>query len=475
MTDLHWLSISEVSSKLEAREISSRELTQAMLRRIEETDPIVTAFAHVMAESALHDADRADRDFGAGTQRSPLQGIPIGVKDLLHTAGFPTEAGSRVMKGFVPDRDAVVVERLRDGGAVILGKTVTHEFAYGQDVPPTRNAWDQRCYPGGSSAGSGVSVAVGSAFGAIGTDTGGSIRAPAAVNGVVGLKTTHGRVSRMGVVPMSPTLDTVGPLTRTVADTALMLGVIAGGARDDPTLIDEPVPDYAAALTGDLAGVRIGVEREYFFYEAVNDEVARAVDEALTELAKLGAEIVEVGGIGHLDLSVAAGIVVLVADTSEWHRAFLRTRSELYVRETRAMLELGEIEFATAYARAQRVRRIVQRSVRDTFEEHRLDMLAAPTLPVTTLPVEELSVDLTGTGESALSSFIHHCFLANVIGIPSLSLPVGFDAAGLPIGMQLYGRPFGEAKLFLVGDAYQQATTWHEDHPTLESAVSENA
>lgn len=474
-TDLHWLSISDLSEQLESRDVGSAEVTAAILRRIEETEPSVRAFAGVMHESALRDAERADRELAAGERRSALHGVPVGVKDLLFTAGFPTAAGSRVMEGFVPDSDAAVVTRLREAGAVIIGKTVTHEFAYGQNIPPTRNPWDLRCYPGGSSAGSGVSVAVGSAFGAIGTDTGGSIRAPAAVNGVVGLKPTHGRVSRIGVVPMSPTLDTVGPLTRTVRDCAIMLGAIAGGDGTDLTLVDEPVPDYIRELRRELTGTRIGVERTYFFYEAVSDDVARAVDDALRQLEKLGATIVEVGEIEHLDLSGAAGMSVLVADTSEWHRSLLRTRGGLYVRETRAMLELGELLFATAYARAQRVRRLIQQGVRHVFETYELDMLAAPTLPVTTMPVEELSVDLTGSGESALSSFIHHCFVANLIGIPSLSVPVGFDQAGHPIGMQLFGRPFGEAALFAVGDAYQQVTAWHERHPELDLAADDSA
>jgi Asp-tRNA(Asn)/Glu-tRNA(Gln) amidotransferase A subunit family amidase len=473
--ELHWLSIAELAERLENGDVTSVEVTDATLRRIEMTEPIVHAYAGVMADSALQDAERADRELAAGTRRSLLHGVPIGVKDLLYTAGFETAAGSRVLEGFVPDTDATVVERLREAGAVLVGKTVTHEFAYGQNVPPTRNPWDLRCYPGGSSAGSGASVAVGSAFGAIGTDTGGSIRAPAAVNGVVGLKPTHGRVSRVGVVPMSPTLDTVGPLTRTVRDCAIMLGAIAGGPSSDLTLIDEPVPDYLAEVRADLDGVRIGVERAYFFYDAVSSEVAATVDAALSQLERLGATVVEVARIEHLELSVAAGMSVLVADTSEWHQSFLRTRSERYVRETRAMLELGEVVFATAYARAQRVRRLIQQGMRRTFEEHELDMLAAPTLPVTTMPVEELSVDLTGSGESALSSFIHHCFVANLIGIPSLSIPVGFDEAGLPIGMQLFGRPFGEPVLFGVGDAYQRATSWHQRHPELESIAHDGA
>ncbi|MEY2416438.1 MAG: aspartyl-tRNA(Asn)/glutamyl-tRNA(Gln) amidotransferase subunit [Ilumatobacteraceae bacterium] len=464
--ELHWLSIGELSDRLHARDVSSVEVTEATLQRIEATEGTVHAYAGVMADSALADARRADDEFARGESRGPLHGVPVGVKDLLHTAGFPTEGGSRVLAGFVPESDAVVVTKLREAGAVIVGKTVTHEFAYGQDVPPTRNAWNHACYPGGSSAGSGVAVAVGSAYGAIGTDTGGSIRAPASVNGVVGLKPTHGRVSRRGVMPMSPTLDTTGPLTRTVRDNALMLAAIAGGGSDDRTVIQEPVPDYAAGLTSDLRGVRVGVERGYFFYDAVSDDVREAVDAAIARLGELGATIVPVE-IDRLELSVPAGMAVLVGDTSEWHQKLLRERGSLYVRETRVMLELGEIIFATAYAKAQKVRRLLQDSVREAFVSNDLHALAAPTLPVTTMPVEQLSVDLTGSGESAVSAFIHHCFIANLIGIPSLSIPVGFDPAELPIGMQLFGRPFGEADLFQIGHAYQGATSWHERHPEL--------
>jgi aspartyl-tRNA(Asn)/glutamyl-tRNA(Gln) amidotransferase subunit A len=470
MTELCWLSIADASRHLRSGETTSIELTQAILDRIDATDSSVHAYTGVMRDTAIEDAERADAELAARSPRSALHGIPVAVKDLCFTAGFPTEAGSRVLKGFVPPYNAVVVDKLRQAGAVIVGKTVTHEFAYGQDVPPTRNAWDQACYPGGSSAGSAVAVAVGSAFGAVGTDTGGSIRVPASVNGVVGLKPTHGRVSRHGVFPMSPTLDTVGPLTRTVKDCALMLGAIAGpGGPYDVWALDEPVPSYTAQLGRRLDGVTIGVDRRYFFYDAVTDDVQNRVDDALAVLKKLGATVVEVV-IEELDLSVSAGMSVLLGDTSEWHQRLLRSASDAYVRETRVMLELGELVPATAYVRSQRARRVVQQAVRRTFEEKGLDALAAPTLPLTTMPVDQLSVDLTGSGETALSAFIHNCFLANVVGIPSISVPVGFSRATLPIGMQLFGRPFGEPALFRIGHAYQGETDWHTQHPNLTAA-----
>jgi aspartyl-tRNA(Asn)/glutamyl-tRNA(Gln) amidotransferase subunit A len=472
LIDLHWQTLGDVAELLRAGELSSLELTRSTLARIQATDPVVHAYVGVMADSALSAAAAADADFRAGTIKGPLQGIPIGVKDLLYTAGFPTSAGSRVLEGFVPTWDAVVVTKLREAGAVIVGKTVTHEFAYGRDKPPTRNAWDIECYPGGSSAGSGVSVAVGSAYGAIGTDTGGSIRVPAAVNGIVGLKPTYGRVSTRGVVPMSASLDSVGPMARTVRDVAIMLGVIAGpGALDaagrrDQSALDEPVGDYVGALADDLTGVRIGVERDYFFYEPVTEAVRTHVNAAIDELAKRGATIVEIG-IEHLELAVAAGMAVLLGDTSEWHQNLLRQRGDRYVPEVRTMLELGELVLATAYIKAQKTRTVIQRSYRAAFTEHGLTALVAPTLPGTTMPVAELDVDLTGSGATATSGFVHHNFLANVIGVPALSVPVGFDAAGRPVGMQLYGRPFGEADLLRIGHAYQCGTSWHEMHPVL--------
>ncbi|MCP9486035.1 MAG: amidase family protein [Gaiellaceae bacterium MAG52_C11] len=470
MSDLHWLTIREAGERLEARDASASELLDAVLARIAETEPHVHAFVTVMEDSARAEAEAADRRAGAGERLGPLDGIPIGVKDLCHTKGVVTSAGSKVLEGFVPKQDAVVVERLRTGGAVIVGKTVTHEFAYGQDIPPTRNSWDHRCYPGGSSAGSGVSVAVGSAFGAIGTDTGGSIRVPASVNGIVGLKPTAGRVSRRGVVPMSPTLDTVGPLARTVEDCALILNVIAGG--DDATVIDEPVPDYASGLTERLDGLRVGVERSYFFYEGVRDDVRAAAEEAIDTLGQQGAKVVEVPMIDHIELASAVGITVLVADTSEWHRTFLREHGDLYVQATRIMLQLGELVPATAYVRAQKVRSLVRDGLRNAFEQHEIDALVAPTIPLTTMPVEMLSVDLTGTGETALSGFLHHCFLANVTGVPAMTVPIGFSDELLPIGLQLYGRPFGEAALFRIAHAYQEATDWHRRHPEVGRVVA---
>jgi aspartyl-tRNA(Asn)/glutamyl-tRNA(Gln) amidotransferase subunit A len=464
MSDLWGLTLREAADGLARRDISSVELLESTLARLHETEPAVHAYVTLMEESARKHAMAADDELRRGEWRGPLHGIPVGVKDLCYTKGVKTQAGSRVLEGFVPDHDATVVRRLKEGGAVIVGKTVTHEFAYGQDRPATRNAWNTDCYPGGSSAGSGVAVAVGSAFAAVGTDTGGSIRVPASVNGVVGLKPTYGRVSRYGVIPMSPTLDNAGPMARTAEDCALMLGVIAGYDPYDSASGNQPVPDYAAELSKGVDKLRLGLDREHFFSPRVQADVRAACEAAIKTLQSLGAEIIELR-LPELEYASAAGMPVLLADTSEWHKRFMRTRGDKYVPATRLMLELGEIVLGAQYVTAQRARAVIRDRVRNSFAMHRLDGLIGPTLPSTTMPVEKLSVNLTGTGETALSAFLHHCFIGNVVGIPALSFPCGFSSENLPIGFQVYGRPFDESSLFRVAHAYQQVTDWHAKRP----------
>jgi aspartyl-tRNA(Asn)/glutamyl-tRNA(Gln) amidotransferase subunit A len=472
MTELWRLSIRQAADGLAGRQISSVELLQATLDRMHQTEPAVHAYVTTMERSARQEAEAADDEIARGHWRGPLHGIPIGVKDLCFTEGVATQAGSRLMQGFVPDHDSTVVARLKEAGAVLVGKTVTHEFAYGQDVPPTRNPWDLRCYPGGSSAGSGVSVAVGSAFGAIGTDTGGSIRVPAAVNGVVGLKPTFGRVSKYGVFPMSPSLDTVGPLTRTAEDCALMLGAIAGHDPRDATSLEAPVPDFTAGIGDGVRGLRLGLDRQFFFYEHVSDEVRAAAEEAINRLSSLGAEVVEVR-TPQLEFAPYAGMAVLTADTSEWHRKLLRTRGGEYSPGVRVMLEVGELVQAAGYVHGERARAAIRAGVRNAFERHRLDCLIGPTLPTTTMPLADHSTNLAGEDEDAsLSPFLHHCFLGNVIGIPALSFPCGFSPAGLPIGLQVYGRPLTERTLLRIAHAYEQTSDWHTRRPEPQSNLS---
>jgi aspartyl-tRNA(Asn)/glutamyl-tRNA(Gln) amidotransferase subunit A len=471
VNELVGLTAAEAADRVASREVSSRELVAALLQRIEETEPLVHAYTTAMADTALAEAAVVDAELAAGVRRGPLAGVPVALKDIVETAGTPTEAGSRVLAGWTPARDAAVVERLRTAGAVVLGKTHTHEFAYGVNIPPTRNPWRLDCYPGGSSAGSGAAVAARSAFAAIGTDGGGSIRCPASVNGVVGLKPTNGRVSRRGVVPMSATFDTVGPLTRTVADCALLLGAIAGHDPLDPISLDEPVPDLGAALGRDVRGVRLGVERDFFFSHRLTREVREAAEAALRFFADAGAEVVEVR-IPELELAVPVAMPPILADTTAYHHEWIRGRADRYEPATRVMIELGELVPATHYVTAQRARRLVRQRVRGAFDASRLDALFAPTLPVPTVPVERVALDLTdGSGESPGSSYFRQCVVANVVGVPALSFPGGFSEAGLPIGLALFGRPLGEAALLRIAHAYESAHPWHRRVPPLAAGA----
>jgi aspartyl-tRNA(Asn)/glutamyl-tRNA(Gln) amidotransferase subunit A len=466
MTELTDLTLREASDRLAARETSAVELLDATLRQIEATEPHVHAYAYVARDQARAAAQAADAELARSDRRGPLHGIPVGVKDLLYTTDMPTEAGSKVLAGFVPNFDATAVRRLREAGAVIVGKTVTHEFAYGQDVPPTRNAWNQDCYPGGSSAGSGVSVAVRSAFCAVGSDTGASIRIPGSVNGVVGVKPTFGRVSRHGVVGMSPSLDHVGPLARTIEDAALLLGVIAGHDAADPTSLDVPDEDFTRELDEGVSGLRIGVDRNYYFSDLVRDDVRAATLEAIAELQRQGATIVDVH-IEELQLMSDVGLILVLTDTSDYHRLLLRTQAKDYTPGVRLMLELGNLIPATSYLAAQRARGAMRVAVRDAFDEHRLDVLAAPTIPRPTMPLDQLSVKAGADDESVFAAFLHHNIPSNLTGQPALSVPCGFSAEDLPIGLQLIGRPLGEARLFRMAHAYERAMPFFERKPPV--------
>jgi aspartyl-tRNA(Asn)/glutamyl-tRNA(Gln) amidotransferase subunit A len=468
MNELVGLSIRDAGRRLANREVSSVDLVDAELDRIAETEPQIHAYASVMTASAREEARRADSDLARGQWRGPLHGIPIAFKDLVYTTQAPTEAGSRVLEGWVPEYDATVISKLRQGGAVVIGKTHTHEFAYGVNIPPTRNPWRLDCYPGGSSAGSGAAVAARSAFGAIGTDGGGSIRCPASVNGVVGLKPTTGRVSRRGVVPMSSTFDNVGPLTRTVEDCALLLGVMAGHDPLNMTSLDVPVPDFTAGIDAGVKGVRLGVERNYFFGPRVTDEVRKAADDAIDFLTSAGAEMVEIS-IPELELAVPIAMPPILADTTAFHRRWLRERADRYDPRTRVMIELGELIPATHYVAAQRARRVLRDRVRSAFARFRLDALVAPTLPMPTVPVEDLNLVLNdASGESPGSGYFRQCVAANVVGIPALSVPAGFSAAGLPIGIAFFGRPLAEQTLFRIARTYEAGHSWCSRAPEFK-------
>jgi aspartyl-tRNA(Asn)/glutamyl-tRNA(Gln) amidotransferase subunit A len=469
MKDLTNLTIEEAATLISRREVSSLDLTEAILARIEETEPVVHAYTAVFSDLARTSARLADSELGRGRLRGPLHGIPVAIKDIFYVQGAPTEAGSRVLKGFMPPYEATVVARLREAGAIIVGKTVTHEFAWGANVVPTRNPWRLDCFPGGSSAGSGVSVAVGSAYGALGSDTGGSIRIPASMNGIVGLKPTFGRVSRYGVVPLGSSLDHVGPLTRAVGDCALVLQTIAGRDPQDSGTAQIPVPDFTADIDSGVEGLVIGIEREHSLYPGVKDDVREATARAMEELERLGAHIVDVK-LPELDLGLLVGLTILLAESSMYHRRWIRDRPEGYEQGTRILVELGEVLPATHYLTAQRARSLIKERMKQAFRAHGLDAMIAPTMPITTVPIAEME-RVDERGESPRTRILHHSFSANVTGQPALSIPCGFDSEGLPIGLQLLGRPFGEATLFRIARAYESGHDWHKRRPSMREAA----
>ncbi|MFF8727180.1 amidase [Streptomyces sp. NPDC015171] len=452
------LSLAAAADAIRNRALSPVELVDHVLERIETTEPRLGAYATVDAEGARRAARQAEHEIANGRPRGPLHGIPMGLKDLIDVAGTATTAGSRVRADHRAAADSTVAARLASAGAILLGKTHTHEFAYGLTTPQTRNAWDATRIAGGSSGGSAVAVAAGTATFALGTDTGGSIRVPAALNGVVGLKPTYGLVPRHGVTSLSWSLDHVGPLTRTVEDAALVLSVLAGHDPRDPASLDTPAVDYRPGARADapglpdLSGLRVGVPGTYYF-ERVDPDVEAAVRHAIGELQALGARLVDVE-IPMARYIQATHWGLMVPEATAYHEGSLRTAPELYQADVRVLLEAGALMSAGDYLRAQRARTLMRRAWAHLLDE--VDVIAAPTVPTTAVKAGQQSVTWPdGTTEAVPDAYVRLSAPANITGVPSLTLPVGHDSAGMPIGMQLLGRPLGEAGLLRVGHAYE--------------------
>ncbi|GAA1263980.1 amidase [Pseudonocardia aurantiaca] len=462
--DAYELTIADAAAMIRAKELSPVELTESVLSRIDAVEGKITAFATVTADVARAAAAAAEAEIAAGAYRGPLHGIPVGIKDLYETAGIPTTSSSAVRADYVPEQDCAVVEKLTAAGTVMVGKTHTHEFAFGAVTPTTRNPWDLEKIPGGSSGGSGAAVAAGECMVGMGSDTGGSIRIPASVCGTVGLKPTYGRVSRRGVASLSWSLDHVGPLTRTVRDTALVMNAIAGYDRSDPACVDVPVPDFAAGLLAGVAGLTIGVPTN-FFTERVDPEVAAAVAAAVGVLVGLGAEVREVAiPLPEYILPTEWGL--MLPEASAYHQEMLREKGDLYTADVRLFLEVGEFVLATDYIKALRARTLLQHAWRELFEG--IDVLVAPTLAAPAVSADDLTLHWPdGTTEAATDAYVRFSAPANVTGLPSLSVPCGFTEGGLPIGMQIVGKPFAETTLLAVGQVYESATTWLDRRPAL--------
>jgi aspartyl-tRNA(Asn)/glutamyl-tRNA(Gln) amidotransferase subunit A len=447
------LTLAAAADAVRTRCLSPVELADSVLDRVARTEPHLQAYVTVTAEHARRAARAAEKDIAAGRHRGPLHGVPMGLKDLIDVAGIATSASSRVRAGHRAEANSTVAARLEAAGAVLVGKTHTHEFAYGLTTPQTSNAWDTGRVAGGSSGGSAVAVAAGAATFALGTDTGGSIRVPAALNGVVGLKPTYGLVPRHGVTSLSWSLDHVGPITRTVEDAVLVLGTLTGHDPRDPASLTAPAARYRPDAGTDLTGLRVGVPRTYYF-DRVDPEVEAAVRDAIDRLEELGARLVEVE-IPMTRYIQATQWGLMVPEATAYHERTLRTVPELYQADVRVLLEAGELMPAGDYLRAQRARTLMRREWAAMFQE--VDLIAAPSVPTTAVRAGQETITWAdGTAEAVSDAYVRLSSPANITGVPSLSLPVGHDATGLPIGMQLLGRPLGERVLLRAGHAYEQ-------------------
>jgi aspartyl-tRNA(Asn)/glutamyl-tRNA(Gln) amidotransferase subunit A len=455
--------IEALAPAIRAGKVSPVALTEACLERIEKIDGKLDSFIHV-SKHALDAARNAEREIRAGKWRGPMHGIPVGVKDNYLTQDMPTTAGSVAPGLSFPLRDSAAASRLRAAGAILIGKTRTHEFAWGNVTPPVCNPWDLSRVPSGSSGGSGAAVAAGLCSAALGSDTGGSIRMPASACGVVGLKATFGRVSRDGIVPHSWSLDHAGPLTRTVADTGLMMQVLAGYDAADPACQAQPVPDYSKALNRPVRGLKIGVCRNHFF-DNLQEDVERAVENAIADLAKAGAQVRELN-IPLLEYGLGAIFAIELSSSTAYHDASLRAgRVPHYQPDVRMLVEMGRLVTGPDYLKAEQYRSALMEEYRKVFET--VDVVIGPTTPITAWKRGEWTVQVAGKPESVLAASWRFTYPYNLTGLPAISVPCGFDRDGLPIGLQIAARPFDEARVLRVAHAYERSHDWKDRRPEI--------
>ena len=486
---LNQLTISELATKLAKREVSAREIMQSCLDRIARVDGKIHAFISHDADDALRQADAADklRSQGAGGADRPLLGVPVAVKDVLAVKGQPLNCGSKILGKFISPYDATVVEKLKAAGAIVFGRLNMDEFAMGSSTENsafgvTRNPWDTTRIPGGSSGGSAAAVAADECIAALGSDTGGSIRQPAALCGCVGLKPTYGRVSRHGLVAFASSLDQIGPFAKDARDVAIMLGVIAGHDPRDSTSVAQPVPDYAAGLDGGVKGLKLGLPKEYMI-GGLDPEVKAAVDAAVKQLQSLGAEIVEIS-LPHTDYAVATYYIIATAEASanlarfdgvrygarvdgaDPVELYGNTRGAGFGAEVKRRIILGTYVLSSGYydayyLRAQKVRTLIRDDFLKAFET--VDAIVTPTSPTAAFKIGEKS-------EDPLQMYLSDIFTisCNLAGICGVSIPCGFiKTPQLPTGLQLLGKPFGEETLLKIAHAYEMATSWHRERPAL--------
>lgn len=468
--ELPFLTLGEVADAIAARKVSSEEVVRACLDRIDRLDPRLHFFVWREREEALRAAREADARVASGEPLGALHGVPMAHKDMFYVAGKLATCGSKIRRDFRPAYTATVMERLAAAGAIHLGGLAMVEWALGPHgfnahLEQCRNPWNPEHIPCGSSSGSGVAVGARAVYAALGSDTGGSIRCPAAVSGVVGICPTYGRVSRHGMMPMSFSLDCGGPLARTVRDCARVLRVIAGADPRDASCSTEPVPDYEAGLTGDLRGVRVGVPTTYFC-DGVVDEIGRTLAASLDVLATLGAEVVHLPMPASLHDVAELHPLIAKAEGAANHGTWMRERGPEYSDQVRNRLQAGFFIPATDYIQALKVRgRLLEDFTTGVFE--RVDVLHTPVLP---MPVPKITETMPSSGPAYLEmvvSLTRNTKVTNYLGVPAMSVPCGFSANGLPVAFQLIGRPFAEARLFQVAHAYESATDWHRMVPPL--------
>jgi aspartyl-tRNA(Asn)/glutamyl-tRNA(Gln) amidotransferase subunit A len=464
--DLIYSSVSEIAERVARRAISPVELTRMMLERAERLNPRINAFVTLTADLALAQARKAEDEIMSGRYRGPLHGIPYSLKDLVETRGIRTTAGSPILRDFVPERDATVYERLNAAGAILLGKNNMLEFAYGSPHPDfgvTPNPWNAQRGASGSSSGSAVATASGIGYGSIGSDTAGSIRIPAAWSGIVGLKPTNGRVSLHGIIPLGASLDTVGPLTRTVRDAAIYLNAIAGYDPRDPFSLNDPVPDYLVEMEQPARDIRVGFDPSVLDGN-VDPQIVRAVHDAAESLRRSGVQVLPIELPDYTPVRGAAA-TVLLAEASAYHQDWLNETPELYSDAVRSRLRQGLQVSGVDFVHARDERFRARAQFLELFET--VDVILTPVSVINPMPIDEVRAEMTLTASDPVKQRTRFTAPLNLIGLPGLSLPCGRTDDGLPIGMQLIGRPFAEGTLLALGHRYEQETDWHTGHPNL--------
>ena len=466
--EICYMGAGDLSKLVQSKEISPVEIIEAHLTRIDATEPVLNSFITLLADQARKSARQAEKDIQAGRYKGPLHGIPVALKDLYNTGGVRTTSGSRIFDTFIPTEDCTVAAKFHQAGAILLGKLNMHQFAYGPtgenpDYGHMHNPWNPDMVTGGSSGGSGSAAAAGQCTITTGSDTGGSIRIPAALCGIVGLKPTYGLVSRYGLSALSWSLDHPGPMTRTVEDTAITMNVIAGHDPKDVASAKVDIPDYTSALTGDVKGLRIGIVKEYFEVP-LDPQVRKAVMDAISLLESMGVEIKEVS-YPMFNQSQAISSTVLMAEATAYHRDLLEKDGHQLYEPVRQRLEAGLFISAAEYLRAQQARSIFDQQGRRLLDE--VDLLAGPTEPVTAPEILASKVMAGEQEVGVVGALTQYTRPYNINGFPAISVPCGFSDDEMPIGLQLAGRPFDELTVLRAAHAYEQANDWHTRRPLI--------